>query len=299
MDDTNNKPTRGAPLDRLVIVGVLCLLLAGVAAPVVVDRLSLPTATAPSAETTSYSYGDIRAIALALDSDDPDEPYEQRLRDIAAAGARAVCFVIPIWQGDAKASSVFIEQRRMPTESRIEELIHLADGLGLTTIVMPTLRLDDGGAGEEASPAQFLRWWEDYENITMFFTYLVGRAEADALVIGHKLPNHHDRELRWRGLIGKVRRAYRGKLGYVAHPSVRGKIGWWDHLDWLGASVAFDIGPMGPRSLRRRLREPAPAGEDIRALEHEFRRPVLYILTGPPRAVSEAAAAATEDSGER
>ena len=94
---------------RLAILGVVCLLLGAVAGPVAYHRLSIarPTDTGADDAPADVSYGQLRAIVLELHSGEPGEPYEQKLADIASAGAKAVCLSMPIWQEDTAASSVF------------------------------------------------------------------------------------------------------------------------------------------------------------------------------------------------
>jgi len=281
MQEVNKKPAPRAYLTHLAILGVVCLLLAGVAAPVAVHRLSLPATDSAPAEDDPpvVAQDEIRAVAIALD--DPEAPYERRLRELAAGGVKAVCFAIPIWQENLGSNSLFIESRRLAPESRIEKLIALADELGMTTIVMPEVRLTaDGQHPGQIQPSQLLEWWKDYEATLMFCVYLAGRAEADAVAVGCQLTNLQGRHYRWRALIAKVRGAFAGKLCYVANPSEYDRISWWSDLDWIGLCIPLD--PSAP--LAGQLARPDPIGPDAGDFADKLRRPVLYLLTGPAEA---------------
>lgn len=299
-DFDNRSPARRRAMQRLAILGVVCLLLAAVAGPVAVHRLSatMPARevpdTAPAAAVVSY--GQVRAVVVELHSIEADQPYEQLVDDVAAVGAGAVCFSLPAWQGDHASSSVFIEYRTRPTDERLTRLVKLAHQRGLKVMIMPVLKLDQPRPGDWAgtiSPTNLIKWWEDYNNTILFYADLARRTGADVFAIGAQLLSTEEQEQagHWRSLARKVRLLYGGQVCYVADPRTCQQISWWGTLDLLAVTVAFGTGTDGMGTLRSLLASPAPAGQAVRAFQASIRRPVVYVLAGPTQALRQAAEA--------
>ena len=277
---------RGQRMQRLAILGVTVLLLAAVGTPVAVHRLSQSAPTVAPRDESPAPVGPtaIRAAVLPLRTDDPDEPYEQRIDQIARAGFDAVCLSLPGWQDDADAGSIFIETRRMPPEDRLERLIARAHQRGLAVVVMPVVLLDAPAKGESTGtiePRKPDDWWEDYANFLIFCAYLAQRTEAEALAIGWHLSSLEDLENRWRPVISKVREAYSGRLCYIARGRSYRDIKWWYELDMMGVTVPFGREGGTDPSLARLMESPAPAGAAAAQFAQGVRRVILYAFTGP------------------
>ena len=292
----NRSPARRRAMQRLAILGVVCLLLAAVAGPVAVHRLSatMPARKRPEPAPAAVSYGQLRAVVVELHSIEADQPYEQLVDDVAAAGAGAVCFSLPAWQGDHASSSVFIEYRTRPTDERLTRLVKLAHQRGLKVMIMPVLKLDQPRPGDWAgtiSPTNLNDWWEDYNNTVLFYADLARRTQAEAFAIGSRLVASEGQARRWRSLARKVRVYYPGRVCYVADLRTYQRIPWWGELDLLAVTAAFGTGSDGMPTLKGLLASPAPAGEVVRAFQARIRRPVVYVLAGPPEAVRQAGAA--------
>ena len=298
-ESDDRSPARRRAMQRLAVLGVVCLLLAAVAGPVAVHRLSatMPARKRPEpAPAVVVSYGQLRAVVVELHSIDADRPYEQLVEDVAAVGADAVCFSLPAWQGDHASSSVFIEYRARPTDERMTRLAKLAHRRGLKVMVMPVLKLDQPRPGDWAgmiSPTSLNDWWKDYSNTVLFYADLARRTGSDIFAIGAQLVSTEEQEQagRWRSLAGRVRRLYGGHVCYVADPRTCRQISWWDSLDLLAVTAAFGTGSDGLPALKSLLASPAPAGQAVQAFQAGIRRPAVHVLTGPTQALRRAAGA--------
>jgi hypothetical protein len=295
----DRSPAQRRAMQRLAILGVVCLLLAAVAGPVAVHRLSatMPARKLPESVPAAVASQDqVRAVVVELHSVEADRPYEQLVDDVADVGAEAVCFSLPAWQGDYASSSVFIEYRTRPTDERLTQLVNLAHQRGLKVIVMPVLKLDQPRPGDWAgtiSPTNLNDWWNDYENTILFYADLARRAGAEVFAIGAQLVASEEQEQagRWRSLARKVRNRYGGYVCYVADPRTCQQIPWWGNLDLLAVTAAFGTGSDGKVALEALLASPAPAGEAVRAFQASIRRPLVYVLAGPTQALRQAAGA--------
>lgn len=245
MNDLDDKPIRrnGVRKERLAILGVVVLLLGAVALPQAFKKKpETPTVKVQSTKTTpAWTF---RGMTLQLHSWWEGIPFEKYVREIAGGGANTICLSVAAYQENCASSSLFIEYRKVPSVRRLNKLIKLAHDLDLRVVLMPIILLENPGAGEwrgKIAPAQPDSWWEDYENYVLFYAKIADAAGAEVFMVGSELVSMEDQSLRWRQLIRKVRKVYKGRLIYSANWDHYKDIEWWGDLDLVGMTVYYDL----------------------------------------------------------
>jgi hypothetical protein len=275
--------------ERWAVLGVVVLLLGAVAVPQVFRRSpdrtrsdELPYDGPPLKPSKAHEF---RGIALQLRSGDPDVPFEKYVEEIARTGANTVCLSPGGYQEDAASSSLFIEQRKVPTPQRVEKLIRLAHELNLRVVVMPMVLLENASSGEWRGvirPRVPDKWWEDYENFILFYAKIAEKAKAEAFIIGTELNTLSEEVKRWRKLIGKVRQVYSGRITYSANWDYYTKVQWWGDLDMIGMTTYYDLVGDKKPSLEVLLKAWQPIKKDILSWQRKFGRPILFTEVGWP-----------------
>ena len=197
------------------------------------DRLIQPSAA-----------GEFRGICLQLHNSAPDHPHEQFIDEIARTGANTLGLVVNAYQENGESTSIFIEARKTPPNSRIKKLIAHAKQRGLRVVLMPILLLENPREGDwrgTIRPTDWDDWWEDYTNYIMHYAWVAQAAGVDMYMVGSELVSTETQTRRWRGLIRRVRKAYKGRLSYSANWDHYEVVKWWDDLDVIGMTTYYDL----------------------------------------------------------
>jgi len=285
VDEDEAKTTRQTARrrERWAILGVVVLLLAAVGVP----QAFRPAGNGAADGAAIAPH--LRAVMLAWDQLPAGAPAERYVDEIARRGADAVCLAVPVWQEHAASNSVFIEYRRAPSPARLEALIAHGRRLGLRVAVMPVLRLALPATGEwpgGIEPTEPYCWWEDYENVVLFYARVAARAGAEIFCLGSELVSMTDQTQRWRTLIDKVVKVYPdGRIAYSANRSNFRNVRWWGDLSLMAATVHGGSGSDSLPTLDDLLDRRRAVAADVLAHGGRIGKEVLLNLLVPPEAL--------------
>ena len=229
--------------------------------------------------------GELRGMTLQLHSYWEGIPFEQYVEEIAKSGANTICFSLAAYQENCAASSLFIEYRKVLSVKRFAKLIKLAHDRGLRVVIMPIILLENPGPGEwrgKINPTQPDKWWEDYENYTLFYAKVAAEAKAEVFMIGSELVGMEDQTRRWRQLIRKVRKVYKGQLSYSANWDHYKDIEWWRDLDLVGMTVYYDLVGDKKPTLDVLIEAWKPIKKKVLDWQRKVRLPILFTEVGWP-----------------
>ena len=284
-------PRGGARTERwalLAVLGVVALLLASLAVPhafqALAERKTRDTVPLPPPLKPSPA-GEFRGIALQLHSYYSGIPFEKYVEEIARTGANTICFSLAAFQENCASNSLFIEYRKVPSVERIAKLIKLAHDRKLRVVIMPIVLLENAGPTEwrgAIKPPQLQAWWDDYESYILFYARLAQECRAEVFLVGSELVSMESETKRWRQLIGKVRKAYKGLLCYSANWDHYKDIEWWGDLDLVGMTTYHDLVGDKKPSLEVLMESWRPIREKVLAWQKKIRRPILFTEVGWP-----------------
>jgi len=124
------------------------------------------------------------------------------------------------------------------TDARMKREIAQAKKLGLHVVLKPHIWVADGRwRGEIAfeRSEDWNRWFDAYERWILAYADLAQAQGVDLLVVGVELRSTESRlERRWRRLVRRVRRRFKGDVTYSANWDDAASLPWWDDLDAIG-----------------------------------------------------------------
>jgi len=230
--------------------------------------------------------GQLRGIALQMHNPgDKNHPYEQFIDEIARTGADTVCLVIPAYQENGTAASIFIDQRKVPTRERIRKIIRHARGMKLRVIFMPIVLLMNPRDGEwrgQIGPDDWDEWWRQYTNYVLRYAYLCNEEKVEAFQVGSELLSTETQTDRWRTLIKKVRKAFDGLLSYSSNWDHYRVPKFWDDLDMIGMTAYYDLTKGKKPTLERLKAAWVPLKKEILDWQATIGKPILFTELGWP-----------------
>ena len=266
---------------------VLCVFLLVIAVSVGFQLLSNGATTKPTSTTKPKVTGhdEYRGIALKLHSSDPKIPYKKYVDEIAATGANTISLVISAYQENASSTSIFVDARKIPDDSRIIALIDRAHKKNMKVILMPIVLLENPRADEwrgKISPSNWDAWWEDYTNYIMRYTNIAEKSGVEVMMIGSELLSTEKQADRWRSLIKRVRKSYKGKISYSANWDHYRPIKWWGELDMIGMTTYHDLTGGNKPTVERLMQTWKSLKKEILDWQKKINRPILFTEVGWP-----------------
>ena len=276
---------------KLVILAVVVLIVGGIIAlqflrPEKAAAKDKPvTTTAPVA----LNFNQFRGICLQVQSGEENYPFDKYIKEIAATGANSICMSVAAFQQNAGSSSIFIENRKVPSSKRLKELINLAHEQGLRVILMPIVLLENPREGEwrgKIDPTKDKNtwddWWERYTNYILHYAQLAEESKVDVFMVGSELVSTEGQTERWVKLIDEVRRKYHGLLSYSSNWDHYKPVKFWDKLDIIGMTTYYDLTDDKKPTLDVLMASWVSIKKEILDWQATIGRPLLFTEVGWP-----------------
>ncbi|MEM1025459.1 MAG: hypothetical protein AAGD10_13325 [Myxococcota bacterium] len=196
---------------------------------------------------------------------------------LKAMGVNTIGVLMDGRMTDLEDRSVSVASRRElePTRQALLD----AHELGLATILVPHIYLDDGswrGYLTLTDPVEAARWWRSYESFMLTAAELAEQGGASALSIGVELKGLSGRPetaAQMAHIADRVRGSYDGKLTYSANWDEAEDVVFWSSVDFIGVNGYYPLRP-DP------LRGAEQVAERLQALGARHERQVLLLEVG-------------------
>jgi hypothetical protein len=231
--------------------------------------------------------GQFRGIALQMHNPgDENHPYEKFIDEIAATGADTVCLVIPGYQENGSAASIFIDQRKVPTRDRLRKIIRHARSKGLRVVFMPIVLLMNPQDGEwrgKIKPKDWTEWWRQYTNFVIRYAYLCNEENVEVFQVGSELLSTETHTARWKTLIKEVRKAFPdGLLSYSSNWDHYRVPKFWGELDMVGMTAYYDLTGGDKPTLARLKKAWVPLKKEILDWQKTIGKRIMFTELGWP-----------------
>ena len=192
------------------------------------------------------------------------------------------------YQRSVRSAEVIFRGDPSMRDSAFAREVRVIHSLGMKAMIKPHIWAGDFWSGQWSgeirmrSDAEWDEWFQSYETFILHFAALAERCGADAFCVGCELgETTKAKPERWRTLIARLRKVYRGPLTYAAnwHEEYE-KVSFWDALDWIGVNAYFDLSDDRTPAAGRIERAWDPITARMGALSGRWRRPVVLTEVG-------------------
>lgn len=227
--------------------------------------LELPTEglPAPKPRDDGFKRGVSLELFVAEVKDEQERArYSEWLTQTKALGATDVELVVQWAQLDDVALEQFPSPANTVDDDFLFWLMDQAHAKQLRVTLTPVVELEqpaDKSKLHNITPPDSARWFWSYHRFVLHYARIAEAHKAVSYAVGADLPDALAKDPQWTRIITDVRKAFKGKVTYVARPEHFDALPIWDALDFVtvaglndalrGAQTASDTS-----ALRARLR---------------------------------------------
>jgi hypothetical protein len=156
-------------------------------------------------------------------------------------------------------------------------LMDQANARKLRVLVTPVIELEQAPANADKralAPSDPARWFWSYHRFLLHYARIAEAHKAVCFAVGADLPLSLAQDEHWTALITDVRKAYKGKLTYVARAEHFESVPFWNEMDFVGLSGVGEL-LADPSKDAARAQRRAELGKRLRGWVGEHQKPYL------------------------
>lgn len=123
-------------------------------------------------------------------------------------------------------------------------LMDQANARKLRVLVTPVIELEQAPAHADKralAPSDPGRWFWSYHRFLLHYARIAEAHKAECFAVGADLPLPLAQDEHWTSLITDVRKAYKGKLTYVARAEHFESVPFWNEMDFVGLAGVGEL----------------------------------------------------------
>lgn len=200
-----------------------------------------------------------------------------------------ILFTVYVYQSAKTSSDPHIDAQRTASDTALQRAVTEAHRLGLKSVILPVLFVDDGTWSGAIAPANISQWFARWREITRRYAQLAQALSSDIFLIGTELVTMQKYSHEWEQLIKEVRGLFTGKVSYSANwwydragfQNVF-EMRQWASLDYLGITAYFELtNKKDPtiaelRAAWQRDRHGQNVLSDLDALRQRYKKPIVF-----------------------
>jgi hypothetical protein len=169
---------------------------------------------------------------------------DQTLRHLRSKHVGYVALLTTWFQKDVDSKEISPQSPQggqTPVDEALGHAMNQAHSLGMKVLLKPHLDVEDGTYRADVFPVE--GWFDSYEKFILHYARLAREYNAEMFCVGTELrgATTWEQEGRWRDIIAKVRRVYKGSLVYAANWDEYPHVPFWDALDFIGIDAYFPL----------------------------------------------------------
>jgi hypothetical protein len=161
--------------------------------------------------------------------------------------------------------------------------IDSAHNAGVKVMMKPQVYVPGGWTGglDFKTDAEWALWEKDYESYLDIFVKMAIEKKVEMICVGTEFKmSVVRREKFWRGLISKIRKAYKGKLVYAANWDEYMVVPFWDALDFVGVDAYFSLVQKDTPSVSELQTAWKPYFDTLKDFHKKTNKPILFTEYG-------------------
>lgn len=205
------------------------------------------------------------------------------LSEIADLGADTVMLSAARYQEHAGSPAIVNDPIRMPTDEQWRGIIAAAHERNLRVMLMPIILLSDPKGTEwrgEIKPPDWDIWWKAYFHYILHMARIAEANGVEVMTVGSELVSTERYADKWKDLIRRVRKAYKGKLSYSANWDHYKNIEFWVDLDYIGMTTYYQLSDHAGPTLDKLLEAWKPIKQEILAWQKTVNKPIIFTEAG-------------------
>jgi hypothetical protein len=239
-----------------------------------------PVIVPESNSTTGMPY-----VGLAMQLQKPWRipDYLKALDDIAAEGADSVSLVVDSRQENGNSHTIYIDVRKTPSASQLEEIILHAKSKKLRVFLMPIVLLDDPEGNDWRGTIHtdnWDKWWESYRAMITTYATIAQKTGVDVFSVGSELVSTERFADEWTKTIQMVRHIYTGRLTYSSNWDHYTSIPFWNQLDLIGMNSYYILGENRDVSVDEIVRRWTNIQKDLFRFQQKVGKPLMLLEAG-------------------
>jgi hypothetical protein len=156
-------------------------------------------------------------------------------------------------------------------------LMDQANARKLRVLITPVIELEQSPTDADKralAPSDPARWFWSYHRFLLHYARIAEAHKAVCFAVGADLPLSLAQDEHWAALITDVRKAYKGKLTYVARADHFESVPFWGEMDFVGLSGVGEL-LADPSKDPARAQRRGDLGKRLRAWLGEHQKPYL------------------------
>ncbi len=200
-----------------------------------------------------------------------------------------ILLTIPIYQSSRTSDDPHRDSVRTPSDATLSRAIAAAHALGLKSVLLPVLFVDDDTWRGAIAPANVANWFARWREVVLHYARLAQTANSDVLLVGAELITLQKHTSEWERIIREVRGVFRNRVSYSANWWFdRAGFGnvlemrQWALLDYIGVSAYFELtGKTDPtvaelRAAWQKDRHGQNVLSDLETLRQRYNKPLVF-----------------------
>jgi hypothetical protein len=227
----------------------------------------------------------MRGMSLGEHSELREPELTSKLNELRWLGVGHVSVVVSWSTPDVRGATIERTPGCTPRDEVLENVLRRARSLGFKVLLFPILDVRSRKGTEwrgALRPPDWDVWWKAYTRFVLHYAGLAARTRTEIYSVGSELITAEPMRARWKELVGKVRRVYKGQLLYSANWDHYSPVTFWDQVDLIGLTAYYKIA----ESAGAREEEMAASWRQIRrrlqAWSRKMKRPIIFTEVGYP-----------------
>jgi len=218
-----------------------------------------------------------------------DQEFEAKTRKLldrlAGLEVNSLNLVFPLFQDNWTSSTVWVDEKRTPSEERIRLFVRESHKRGFMVTLRPLLDeasfAPDGKWRGSIEPQDKEAWFESYTEVILRYAKLAEEEDVEILNIGTEFNSLERETNQWLKLIEAVRTVYHGQLTYsVNWWNVSYDVGFWDKLDFIGVDAYFALDAPKEATVEQLIAAWQPWLAQMTQLKALFNKPLVFTELG-------------------
>jgi hypothetical protein len=183
-------------------------------------------------------------MALGHYTDIKNAKLDEKLRELQNLGVSHVSLVVS-WSTEDVRSSTIAPRARYTTPDRVlVRMIKRTHRAGFKVFLFPILDVRKRKPLEwrgTLKPKSWDTWWRSYRRFILHYAALAARLKVEQFCVGSELVSTEKMRQRWKELIDRIRRTYKGQLVYSANWDHYAPVVFWDLVDLVGLTGYYKL----------------------------------------------------------